>query len=117
MGVRLTDTQKEALESLAHCTGRVTPERVQLEAKGLVQTGRGRFGDWARLTPEGRQYLASSSQRGRGSAKAGASPPKGTDSAPRNGAKHAQRTSTGNSPPTVAQNKGAPLPTRRKKAT
>lgn len=56
--MRVSAEQLEVLFSLDGVTGRACAECVKLEAKGLVITGRGRFGDWAKLTSDGRSYLA-----------------------------------------------------------
>jgi DNA-binding MarR family transcriptional regulator len=53
--VTYTDEQKDLLRRLLICTTRDDPAALQLELKGLVQTGRGRYGDWVRLTEAGRE--------------------------------------------------------------
>ena len=57
--MKLTDDQLDVLLDLVRTgIGCVSPECAQLEAYGLVVTGRSRFGAWAKPTEDGRQYVS-----------------------------------------------------------
>lgn len=56
--MRLTADQFDALLTVEHATARSDAVFEALELKGAVETGKGRYGSWARITPEGREYLA-----------------------------------------------------------
>lgn len=55
---RLTEAQQEVLEALGRSTTYSSVEAEQLMVLGLTEIGKGRFGEWARITEAGREFLA-----------------------------------------------------------
>lgn len=62
--MKLNDHQLAELQDLARATSRANDVSRGLEQHGLVVTGHGRFGSYARITEAGRQYLDRTSGRG-----------------------------------------------------
>lgn len=116
--MNLSQTALDALYRLAAATGYAsTPGVPELEALGLAETGKSRFGHWARITVAGRSALVATGytvaretpEEAPGPAQAGTSSSDAPSGAGLVGAQQAQRESA-MPPPAVALNVGALLP-------
>lgn len=64
--MRLTALQQEHLHELSVALARPTADTDALVSRGLAERGRGKFGEWARITAAGRAELDSRMTRDRG---------------------------------------------------
>ena len=119
MTVKLSQAAQETLYRLSMAIGYASaPGIPELEARGLVETGKGRFGHWARITVAGRTALDPDfkpPQEPPGPAQAGTSWPDAPSGMGLTGAAQASREQAVISPPAVALNVGALLPVLMRK--
>lgn len=112
--MKLSQTAQEALWRLSQTIGYASaPGIPELEARGLVETGKSRFGHWARITNAGRAALDPDfkpPQEPPGPAQAGTSWPDAPSGTGLTGAAQASREQAAISPPAVALDVGALLP-------
>jgi hypothetical protein len=119
--MKLSQAAQETLYRLNAATGYANaPGMAELEALGLVETGKSRFGHWARITTAGRSKLDPSfkpPQEAPGPAQAGTSWPEAPSGMGLIGAQQARGTKPAIPPPAVALDVGALIPVLLRRIT